>query len=123
QRSKMAGATRRQRQRVRKKQWKPQWRRHSQIETLPSAVATLSSWRTPARLLCGGLGILQMIEQLLGLRIIWRQLHSLFRFRARELGFLLLEINLRQHRAYFRGISRRKRHLQFLHGVVHLSLV
>ena len=63
-----------------------------------------------------------MFEQLLGLSIVWGELQRLLDFRSRELRFLLLEVDFRQHDTNHRGITRLQGSLQFLHCIIHLAL-
>jgi len=63
-----------------------------------------------------------MFEQLLGLGIVGSQLQRFLDFRSREIRFLLLEVDFREHRSNHRGIPRFQRRPQFLHRIIHLAL-
>ena len=64
-----------------------------------------------------------MFEQLLGLRIIRRQLQGPLNLRPREIRLFLLEVDFRQHRSNHCGIAGLQRSLQFLHSIIYLALV
>src|SRR5207249_8056588 len=80
------------------------------------------SFGTSAWFFLGWLGVLQVFKQLLGFCIVRRQLERFLEFRPREIRLLLFEVDSRQHRSHYRGISRYQRSLQFLHRIIQLAL-
>src|SRR5260370_12844609 len=63
-----------------------------------------------------------MFEEWLGLSIVRRQLERSLDFHPREIGLLLLEVDLCQHRSNHRGSAGFQGSLQFLYGIIHLAL-
>src|SRR5205814_5042860 len=77
--------------------------------------------KLPRSVRTAGLGILQVLEKHFGFGVVRRELQDTLQFRASEIDFLLIEVNLCQHGANESGVARLKRELQFFYRAIEIA--